>query len=397
MANILISDSLQVSILKPEEMDDACIVSTRAFNCNGLDWYRDGLVMAGRDTQGKMVCSLEMVPHNMWWGQALIPASSIGGVATVPDEQKKGYAARLLIQAIHFMREEGFHICPLWPFSLAYYRKFGWGHPGHDVELKVWPDILRRQEIDPRRIRPARPEDAPTIAALYNAQAQKLQCRTERDDQWLTGRGMKDHFPEKTQVHLSAEGRIDGAVIYRATPQAMAQGSTLRILELIGVSPAIQLEMLRALAEIPNVQSIEMLVPRNSLLPHLFHDRVTAIIQQRLMVRVLDVAKALACLKPPRDLQGSISFEVMDWVLNEDYPVAATARMDQGEIDVTGQALPGAMRCTIGVFSQIFCGGLTTAEAREMGQLEGGSAEADALCDGLFHRLTPFRSETERG
>lgn len=397
MANLLVSDSLRVRVLEPAELPRACEVSTRAFNQNALDWYKEGVIMAGEDPQGKMVCSLEMMPQEMWWGPAPIPAAAIGGVATRPDEQKKGYAVRLLIEAIHHMRAQGQHLCPIWPFSLAFYRKVGWGYAGADLELKAWPDMLRRLEIDPRRIRPARPGDAPAIADIYNAQAQMLNGRTRRDAAWLTSSGMKDFFPEKTQVHLNAEGCLDGFVIYRQTPQPTAQGLTLRAIELVGAGVPVQMEMLRALAEIPNVASVEILLPRNSPLPFVFHDRVPGNRPQRLMIRVLDVAKALSCLMPSHALKGVLAFEVLDTAILGDKPVCVTAEFGQGEIAISAGSRPDALRCTIDVFSQIFTGGLLASQARAIGRLEGGSPETDAICESLLGGRVPFRSETERG
>ena len=58
MTNLLISQSLNVRVLYTGELDRACEVCTRAFNTNGLDWYREGHIMAGEDPQGKMTCSL---------------------------------------------------------------------------------------------------------------------------------------------------------------------------------------------------------------------------------------------------------------------------------------------------------------------------------------------------
>ena len=111
------------------------MLAARAFEEDCQDWFGVDTIFGGFNSDGTLMCVLDYDPASMWWGQVSIPAGAIGGVATDPKHQGHGHAGGLMVKTIHLLREQGRCVCPLWPFSFAWYGKFrmvlsrSLGHP----------------------------------------------------------------------------------------------------------------------------------------------------------------------------------------------------------------------------------------------------------------------------
>lgn len=173
---------LQVRPLGEVDLAPARLLAGRAFNEDCQSWFGVDTTFCGFDTDGRMVCVLDYDPASMWWGPASIPAAAVGGVATDPKHQGRGHAGGLMVQAIHLLREQGRCVCPLWPFSFAWYGKFGWSCPASVATLKVWPDLVRRMDTPVGTVRPAEPGDAAQIDRLYTAGAHSRNCQSVRSE-----------------------------------------------------------------------------------------------------------------------------------------------------------------------------------------------------------------------
>ncbi len=96
-------------------------------------------------------------------------------------------------------------------------------------------------------------------------------------------------------------------------------------------------------------------------------------------------------------LRVEISIEVSDGVIDADKPLAVTVHAEEGQVEVVDAVGKDALRCDINTFTQIFAGGLTVAQARELEHLEGGNPAMGVACDALFYGRVPYRSWVEAG
>jgi predicted acetyltransferase len=387
---------LEVRVARPDEKDAAGRVGSKAFRMYALDSYDPANTLVGVTPEGKLVSALSLSVAPLWWGGAKVPAAAVGGVATDPSEQRKGYAGGLMVGAVHHMRERKWWVCPLWPFSYAYYRKYGWELPARDLLVHLWPDMVRRIGPISQSVRPAHRRDVAGMAGTYRRAARKTNCQTVRSMEWWNEHA-KPEFLSKCLVYASRSGKVDGYLVYRSESRNMAQGAHVDVVEVQAVDLAVQKALVRSIAEIAHAASITLLLPNHSLLPFVFPERVRVEMPERLMVRVTDPAKALECLRPPRALEGKISFEIRDWIVREDRPLSLTAEISDGRVAVVHKARRDALRCTINGFSRLFCGGQHTAQARALGLVEGGNPGMDSLCDNLLGARVPFRSGLEPG
>lgn len=384
---------LDVRPIGPEDLPRARLVAGRAFMEHTEDWYEeDAMTLAGFDGEGTLVCALGCQLESLWWGAAQLSAGAIGGVATDPQHRRRGHAGGLVVQAIHLLRERGCCISPLWPFSFRWYGKFGWACPAPRLELKVWPELVR-QATAAGTVRRATPADAAAVHRLYTEGAQRRNGQSVRSEAFWQ--------PEKIQRELwvleGDGGGVECSVLVIIGDRERAEGRRLTVRELHGASFAAQRRLVRSLADMDRVTALNLELPPDSLLVHAFLERFDAAVERDLGLRVLDVAGALAGLKPPENLRATVSFEVADWVVNADRPLAVTAQAEAGQVQVAAKADDDALRCDINTFTQLFAGGLTAAQARAMGCLTGGNPVLGAACAALLHGRVPYRSDVEAG
>jgi predicted acetyltransferase len=69
---------------------------------------------------------MEILPYTMMFDGHRVKMAGIGGVATLPEFRRAGSIRQIFAEGMKSMREEGYMFSYLYPFSHAFYRKFGY-------------------------------------------------------------------------------------------------------------------------------------------------------------------------------------------------------------------------------------------------------------------------------
>jgi len=91
---------------------------------------------------GKIISALLIIPAEILINGFKVKMGGIGGVCTLPDYRRRGYAGELLRYTVKEMRRSGFITSILYPFSFAYYRKFGWELASNVCLYRINPSDL---------------------------------------------------------------------------------------------------------------------------------------------------------------------------------------------------------------------------------------------------------------
>jgi predicted acetyltransferase len=75
---------------------------------------------------GKMIACMEVLPYAMMFDGHRVKMAGIGGVASLPEFRRAGCVRQIFAESMKTMREEGYLFSYLYPFSHAFYRKFGY-------------------------------------------------------------------------------------------------------------------------------------------------------------------------------------------------------------------------------------------------------------------------------
>ena len=242
-------------------------------------------------------------------------------------------------------------------------------------------------------VRRATTDDATAVHQLYTEGAKSRNGQSVRSrDFW-----QQENILGNLWVLEGESNRLDCSAVLALNDIERAQGKQIYVRELHGASFAAQLRLIRSLAELDGIVALNLKLPAGSLFLLAFPERFDITVNHAMALRVLDVKQALRHLKPPEDLRAQVSFEVTDWVVDADKPLAVMVQADEGHVEVVDRVDKDALRCDINTFTQLFAGGLTTAQAREMGGLEGGNPAIGAACDALLCDRVPYRSWVEAG
>ncbi|MGE7021546.1 GNAT family N-acetyltransferase [Solibacillus cecembensis] len=104
----------------------------------------------GAYEQNEIIGQLLVLPLNMTVHGVNMPMGGVGFVATYPEHRNKGVMKQLMQKALESMREQGQLISVLAPFSVSFYRYFGWelfvDKVHYTVPLPAFPDFGKQRD-----------------------------------------------------------------------------------------------------------------------------------------------------------------------------------------------------------------------------------------------------------
>jgi predicted acetyltransferase len=275
------------------------------------------------------------------------------------------------------MREQGQPLSTLWPFLVGYYRPMGWEWCGSSRSYTL-PLTHLPCGIDSSRIRPAVPQDAATLQALYEAWVRPYRLAEARRLSWWQERlDAKTGLPHYFYLYEDPAPR--GYLCLQLTEPAWVH-------ELAWLAP----EAYRALLGVVQRHQSQLsqirwgAPPDDPLWHYAAHWDVQVAWKPPLSARVVDLPAALALLQPNEALAGRCTVRVRDrlapwndgcWRIEVE---AGTVRAER-----TVEAPP--LTCDIGAWSQLFVGDPDAAALRRAGRI----AVADERAYALLHALCP--------
>ncbi len=73
-----------------------------------------------------LISQIESITRNLWYGETLIPCTLVGGVASKPEYRRMGGVRETFKIVFEHALDKGSLVSILYPFSISYYRKFGY-------------------------------------------------------------------------------------------------------------------------------------------------------------------------------------------------------------------------------------------------------------------------------
>lgn len=165
-------------------------------------------IFEGEDLQAK----LTILPFQVYLQGGILNMGGIAGVATWPENRRKGHVSTLLKHALQEMKNKGQTLSFLHPFSIPFYRKFGWELyaeykkytiPAKNFPLKV--DVPGKVTRDVT--------DIPTLDSMYQSFANRYNGTLVRDESWWKQSVLNEYG--YSAVYYSAEGEPQGYVLYK--------------------------------------------------------------------------------------------------------------------------------------------------------------------------------------
>lgn len=332
---------------------------------------------------GEVAGGMVLVPMGQYWGGRAVRMMGASGVAIAPAHRGAGAATHLMAEHLREARRQGFPLAALYPATQTVYRRAGYEQAGarfeHRARLALLPEGSR--ELPLRTFSPA---DLPAAQALYTELARARPGWLERGP-YCWHRVQELRGQRATGYLVQEHGRLAGYtfVIQTRRPDSPL-GYNLLLTDLLARSPAAALRLLSFLGDYASMaEHVSWCGGAQEPLLLLWREQsaVSTQLHMHWMLRVVDVAAALAGRGWPRGLTASLHLEVEDPLLPEN--------AGRHVLEVSGgqaRVLPGGeghLQCDARSLASLYSGYRTATDMARLGLLRGTEAALE-LADALF-------------
>ncbi len=345
---------------------------------NALGYWRDDQLLA----------VLHMHPYQLYLRGQVVDVSYIVGVATDPVARRSGLTGPLLAEALNEMRRRGRPVSILMPFKAGFYYPYDWRLCHHHLKYCLPLDDLRAAAQPAGDFHPAGAADMAGLDAIYRrfvAGRHAYVVRSAADWQHL----LSEHTNDGGYTYLvEIAGQPAGYILYslrdgKITVREMAYGnrqSQQSLLDFIYNHRS-------------HASSVEWNAPldmSDPVLFSLFEAKQDIRVFPFMTARMADVEQTLISLVYPSGA-WCVDLAVTDALASWNNRTFRLQVKDCCAKVTATDSSPGAA-ITVGAFTQLVFGRLTTDELVQNGELTGSTAAIETLSQ-LFPRCDNFINE----
>jgi predicted acetyltransferase len=359
-------------------------------------WLSDelDLTTAKAVFQGSQIVSLaQLLPFRVFFGNALIPMGGFSGVATPPEHRRKRYVHNLLHYCLAEMRDKSVPLSYLYPFSFAYYRKFGWEQASVFHLYKIPPDYFHGISEVEGGMELKSPDDTQELNTVYEAFVERYTSACQRDKKYwkmILTPPKPDRF---AYLWRNGNGEPRGYIIYEN--QGKAEGPepevTMSRVEWAALDHEARLGIFRFLRD-HDSQLKEIVLrtaPNVPVTPYLNNPRCKFEIVAGFMARIVDVKQAFEAKSYPAGLAGKVRFRIKDDFCSWNNR-SFTLKIEGGKAKVTSGTSDTDFSTDICCLAAIFTGFWSLRDAYEYGRVHDISPEDILRFSPLFLERIPY-------
>ncbi|KAA6451104.1 GNAT family N-acetyltransferase [Bacillus swezeyi] len=330
----------------------------------------------------KLLSKLNIIPFEVQIENCSMKMGGIAGVATWPEERRKGTVRQLLMASLNIMRENQQTICFLYPFKISFYRKFGW-------ELTFYQKVIsiKREQLTPleqtegfvRRLEKAKGADE--AGMLYDQYRSRHNGLLKRGaDYWMTNILEDSVIPA---VYYAKNGVPLGYILYTIKDKKMT------IEELICLRYEARAGLWNFVCQHDSmIEELEMTVDPQDGIDFLLDDpKIKQEIQPYMMARITDVYSFLEQYPLRRHIEEPFVFRVSDDIAEWNNLTLKVGRHGVEAADEESAANP--LVIDIQSLTAFLLGARTARFLYEAGRLAGSEEEVSRL-DSTIRPQTPW-------
>ncbi len=364
-------------------------ILSRCFNVS-LERAPDWLERAGQENVrvvkegGAVAGGAFFIPMGQWFGGRRVGMEGVAAVGVAPERRGRGTADALMRGLVKELHERGVPISTLFPATLPLYRGVGYEIAGLTPEVKL-PLVRARLSDRTLTLRPATGADHEAVRALYARVAPGQEGALDRNEYiWkrVFQRG------EKTMEGTLAlrEGALEGYVYCERTVEPDGR-QALEVTDLCVATPAAARSLLTFFLDHHSLTShVTWRGAPPALLLQIPEVGFTLGTASTWMVRIVDVAAALAARGYPRAVRGTLSLAVRDPLLPaNDGPFLLEVEEGRGTVRRGGE---GRLAVDIRGLSPLYTGYASPDQLHAAGLLDGPAPERH-LAAALFAGPSP--------
>ncbi|MCL7748135.1 GNAT family N-acetyltransferase [Halalkalibacter alkaliphilus] len=331
----------------------------------------------------KLIAKLHFLPFEVYIGEKKITMGGIAGVATYPEYRRKGLVKGMLTHILEKMKTEGYLISMLYPFSVPFYREYGWELFANRLSVSMKKSDLRFQGESLGRIK--RFSDSLPISSLnqiYEQYAEGFTGMLVREEDWWEKIGKETHIA----MFFNEANEPKGYMMYKVKEKKM------KVEEFIALNSSARRGLWNYICQHDSmIEDLEMIVDeREPLLFSLQEPRVKMEITPYFMARLVNVEAFL------KQFTWNSIDKVMVLQVKDDYAPwnNKTFLLKKGDVTVLDtreieERKACAIHLSINTLSAILFGYKRPVELMEIGKVTG-SVESIRAFEDLVPRNKPF-------
>lgn len=234
---------------------------------------------------GDIVSKATILPLHVYFNGQIIPMGGVSGVATWPEYRRGGHVTKLLSHSLAEMKKDGQILSFLYPFSIPFYRKYGWELFADTESITLSKEQLPRREKFEGMIRRISSDDGPEIIdEIYHAWAKKYSGTLVRDAEWWQQSVLR-RKKGTIVAYFNASKEKTGYLIYEVKNRKMS------VHEIIWLTPDARKALFHFISNHDSmVDSVEIKTVAHECLPFLLEDpKVKREVSSYFMARLVDV------------------------------------------------------------------------------------------------------------
>lgn len=219
---------------KAHELRDYCFTPYKGKRRDDFSYWLANSITLGAYEEDVLAGLIMSLPLNMTINRVSYKMGGVGFVSTYPEYRNRGIMKQLIQELLRKMRANGETVSVLAPYSVSFYRYFGWelfvDRVDYTIPQALFPDF-GKQADDVRRFRFANLNASifDEVKLYHNKEALKRTGMVQRDDAWwlrLARREAESFFGVVYEA-----GSVTGYVRY------LLDGLTFKVLDFYGSSP----------------------------------------------------------------------------------------------------------------------------------------------------------------
>jgi predicted acetyltransferase len=283
----------------------------------------------------------------------------------------------------------------LYPFKREFYARYGWATFMERRAYAGPPERFAGFRPAAGGFQAAGPDQIADLDAIYRGALRGRFGPTARDERWWRDEVLKGWDGKANHAYIWRDegGRPRSYLIYRLVAQGESQ--RMECQDIVALDPTARAQLFAFFAgHADQVAQVRFKAPADAPVNLLLPEPLDCTVEPHFMLRLADVAGALAGYHFPRDLSGRLRVGVGDdWI--EEHNAVFELEISSGRAEVRRLPAdsPADISCDVRVLAQIYCRYLRPRTAAAFGMLSAAGREGMAFAEQAFDGPAPFNSD----
>lgn len=235
----------------------------------------------------ELAAKLHLLPLEVYLGEMKYKMGGIAGVATYPEHRRSGYVKEMLTYLLETMKEQGYSVSMLHPFSVAFYRKYGWELFSSKLKASLKSeDLVMKKQTSGKIKRYKKEAHSSGMEEMYAQYAEQFSGMLVRETSWW----QESVYDELTSaVYYNEAGEPKGYMLYEV------KNSKMTVEEFVPLNPEARNGLWNFICQHDSmIKELEIITYENDpLIFSLNEPRIKAEITPYFMVRIIDAESFL--------------------------------------------------------------------------------------------------------